>query len=115
MAEAAQESSKLNIFIFYSRDDLDFADQLEASLRLGNFETSIDRRGISGGEDWKTRLAALIRDSNTRPGCATPPASPGRALPSSRVSKRGSILEASPFVAGRMAGSEDKKHGPETP
>jgi TIR domain len=61
----ADETRKLNVFISYSRDDLDFADQLDASLRLGGFETTIDRRGISGGEDWKTRLGALIRDSDT--------------------------------------------------
>jgi TIR domain len=48
-----------------SRDDLAFADQLDASLQLGGFETTIDRRGISGGEDWKARLGALIRDADT--------------------------------------------------
>jgi hypothetical protein len=42
MAEAAQESSKLNIFISYSRDDLDFADQREASLRLGNYKPRLN-------------------------------------------------------------------------
>ena len=65
MVEAAERVGKLNIFISYSRDDLDFADQLDASLQLGGFETTIDRRGISGGEDWKARLGALIRDADT--------------------------------------------------
>ncbi len=65
MAEAARQGDKLNVFISYSRDDLDFADQLDASLQLGGFERTIDRRGISGGEDWKTRLGALIRDADT--------------------------------------------------
>ena len=65
MAEAARQGDKLNVFISYSRDDLAFADQLDASLQLAGFETTIDRRGISGGEDWKTRLGALIRDADT--------------------------------------------------
>src|SRR6516164_7731453 len=65
MAEAVQEGGRLNVFISYSRDDLDFADQLDAALGLGGFETTIDRHGISAGEDWKKRLGALIRDADT--------------------------------------------------
>ena len=65
MAEAGQKGGKLNVFISYSRDDLAFADQLDAALGVANFATSIDRHGISAGEDWKTRLGALIRDSDT--------------------------------------------------
>ena len=65
MPEAAQQDGKLNVFISYSRDDLAFADQLDASLQLGGFETTIDRRGISAGEDWKARLGSLIRDADT--------------------------------------------------
>jgi hypothetical protein len=64
MAEAAQ-GGRLNVFISYSRRDLAFADQLDAYLQLGGFETTIDRRGISGGEEWKARLGALIRDADT--------------------------------------------------
>ena len=61
----AHQGQNLNVFISYSRRDLDFADQLDASLQLGGFETTIDRRGISAGEDWKARLGALIRDADT--------------------------------------------------
>src|SRR5271166_5308471 len=64
MAVAVEQRGKLNVFISHSRDDLDFADQLDASLQLGGFETTMDRRGISGDEDWKTRLDALIRDAD---------------------------------------------------
>jgi TIR domain len=49
-------SGKLHVFISYSRDDLDFADQLDAALDAYGFECLIDRHGISGGEDWKRRL-----------------------------------------------------------
>ena len=58
-------SDKPNIFISYSRDDLDFADQLALALGLHNYDVNIDRHRISGGEDWKTRLGLLIRDADT--------------------------------------------------
>jgi hypothetical protein len=44
-------NAKLNVFISYSRDDLRFADQLDAALALTGFATTLDRHGISGGED----------------------------------------------------------------
>jgi WD40 repeat protein len=56
---------KLNVFISYSRDDLEFADLLDATLGLAGFDTTLDRRGIFGGEDWKTRLGALISAADT--------------------------------------------------
>jgi TIR domain/WD domain, G-beta repeat len=66
MAEPGKTAdSKLKVFISYSRDDLDFADQLVAGLEVGGFEPTIDRHGISGGEDWKLRLGGLLRDADT--------------------------------------------------
>jgi tetratricopeptide (TPR) repeat protein len=59
------DSDKLRVFISYSRDDLDFADQLDIALRLQGFATSIDRHAISGGEEWKQRLGNLIREGDT--------------------------------------------------
>ena len=52
---ASSDRGKLRIFISYSRDDLKFADQLDAALSTCGFECLIDRHGISGGEDWKRR------------------------------------------------------------
>src|SRR5215831_12175200 len=59
------DRGKLRVFISYSRDDLHFADQLDAALDAYGFECLIDRHGISGGEDWKRRLGNLIRESDT--------------------------------------------------
>jgi WD40 repeat protein len=56
---------KLKVFISYSRDDLKFADQLDAALDSTGFECTIDRHGIHGGEDWKLRLGNLILESDT--------------------------------------------------
>jgi hypothetical protein len=42
------EAGKLAVFISYSRDDLGFADQLDAALKLTNFDPTLDRHGISG-------------------------------------------------------------------
>src|SRR5262245_65388225 len=53
---ASSDKGKLRVFISYSRDDLHFADQLDAALNAYGFECLIDRHGISGGEEWKQRL-----------------------------------------------------------
>jgi hypothetical protein len=65
LASAPVGNGKLRVFISYSRDDLDFADQLDATLRIGGFDTSIDRHAISGGEEWQRRLGNLIREADT--------------------------------------------------
>jgi TPR repeat protein len=61
----APDKGKLRVFISYSRDDLRFADQLNAALITCGFDCVIDRHGISGGEDWKRRLGTLIREADT--------------------------------------------------
>ena len=60
MAEATPQEHKLNVFISYSRDDLGFADQLDAALGVTGFAPTLDRHGVSGGEAWKIRLGNLI-------------------------------------------------------
>ncbi len=65
MVDGAPETGKLNVFISYSRDDLAFADQLNEALQLTGFATTIDRHGISGGEEWQQRLGGMIRDADT--------------------------------------------------
>src|SRR5215472_4350266 len=60
----SSDRGKLRVFISYSRDDLHFADQLDAALNAYGFECLIDRHGISGGEDWKRRLGNLIREAD---------------------------------------------------
>jgi len=59
------QADKLKVLISYSRDDIAFADQLDAALNLTGFECTIDRHGIRGGEDWKRRLGDLILSSDT--------------------------------------------------
>jgi TIR domain len=62
---ATSDKGKLRVFISYSREDLDFADQLAAALDSSGFECFIDREGISGGEAWKRRLGNLISEADT--------------------------------------------------
>ena len=59
------DRGKLRVFISYSRDDLKFADQLDAALNACGFECLIDRQDISGGEDWERRLGSLISEADT--------------------------------------------------
>src|SRR5262245_24814416 len=62
----APDHGKLRVFISYSRDDLDFADQLDAALSdVCGFDSVIDRHGIPGGEEWKSRLGNLISEADT--------------------------------------------------
>ena len=66
MAEQRErQGEKLKVFVSYARDDLEFADQLVAALEAFGFEALFDRHGISGGEDWKRRLGALIAAADT--------------------------------------------------
>jgi TPR repeat protein len=62
---ASSDRGKLRVFISYSRDDQKFADQLDEALDAYGFECTIDRQGISGGEDWKRRLGNLISEADT--------------------------------------------------
>src|SRR6188768_1508639 len=62
---ASPDRGKLRVFISYSREDLDFADQLSAALDSSGFECFMDREGIFGGEDWKRRLGNLISEADT--------------------------------------------------
>ena len=65
MVDRSKEASRLGVFISYSRNDISFADQLDGALGLLGFATVLDRREIGGGEDWKGRLGALMRDTDT--------------------------------------------------
>ena len=66
MAEQSErQNEKLKVFVSYSRDDLEFADQLAAALEAFDFDLLIDREGISAGEDWQRRLGALIAEADT--------------------------------------------------
>jgi hypothetical protein len=87
VAEATPQDNRLNVFISYSRDDLAFSDQLEAALEL-TFDTTLDRHGISGGEDWKRRLGNLIRDADTVVFVLSP-SSAGSAIRDLRLGGRG--------------------------
>ena len=87
------DRGKLRVFISYSRDDVDFADQLEAALDAYGFETSIDRHGISGGEEWKRRLGNLISEADTvvfvlTPTSAGSPTCSWEVEEATRLSKR---------------------------
>jgi tetratricopeptide (TPR) repeat protein len=86
-------ADKLGVFISYSRDDLAFADQLEAALRLQKFDVVLDRKGISGGEKWEPRLGALIRDADTvafvlSPTSAASPVCKWEVAEATRLGKR---------------------------
>jgi hypothetical protein len=63
MAEP-RKRQELKVFISYSRDDLDFADQLVTVLEWQGFQVNIDRKGIHGAEDWEQRLGQMILEAD---------------------------------------------------
>ena len=65
-APAAETQLKTKIFISYSREDLAFADWLEAALKARGFEVFIDRQKIYAFEDWWGRIEALIARAKAR-------------------------------------------------
>ena len=56
--------TKLQVFISYSRRDLEFADQLAAVLEFQGYPPIIDREGIHGAEQWERRLGQLILEAD---------------------------------------------------
>jgi TIR domain len=87
------DKGKLRVFISYSRDDLKFADQLEAALNAYGFECVIDRHDIPGGEEWKRRLGNLISEADTvvfvlSPTSASSPTCTWEAEEAERLGKR---------------------------
>ena len=62
--ELAQDA-KAKVFISYSRNDMAFADRLEAALKARGFEPLIDRTEIYAFEEWWTRIERLIASADT--------------------------------------------------
>lgn len=64
MPSGSARSTALNVFISYSRRDLDFVDRLEAALAARGIAASVDRSAIEKGEEWWARIQQLIREAD---------------------------------------------------
>jgi hypothetical protein len=115
----SSDRAKLSrVFISYSRDDLNFADQLEAALTLCGFECLIDRHDISGGEEWKRRLGNLISEVDTvifvlSPSSAGSPTCNWEVEEAARLNKRrsgGSAIKRAAEAACSDDCSTRKRH-----
>lgn len=60
-----RESTKLKVFLSYSRKDSAFAQELLAALELLGFDAYLDKEDIAPGEPWEERLGNLIRLADT--------------------------------------------------
>lgn len=64
--QVGEASTRLKVFISYARSDSsDFAQDLLVGLELLGFEPFLDKHDIAAGEDWETRLSALIKAADT--------------------------------------------------
>ena len=65
-APTRRSADRFRVFVSYSRADATFADEIEAGLEYdGGFDVLLDRNDIHEGEEWKTRLGALIAQADT--------------------------------------------------
>ncbi|MDP3738680.1 MAG: TIR domain-containing protein [Hyphomonadaceae bacterium] len=62
---AAATPDRMKVFISYSRDDVNFADQLVLALKDRGFEPLLDRHDIGSGEEWRPRLGGLLLSCDT--------------------------------------------------
>ena len=93
MAGPRQESERLRVFISYSRDDIEFADQVDVALDGTGFRCTVDRHDIAGADEWKRRLGELIRDADAiifvlSPSSAGSPVCAWEVAESERLGKR---------------------------
>jgi len=58
-------STKLKVFLSYSRKDSAFAQELLAALELLGFDAYLDKEDIAPGEPWEERLGNLISLADT--------------------------------------------------
>ncbi|WP_026296827.1 toll/interleukin-1 receptor domain-containing protein [Hirschia maritima] len=54
-----------NVFVSYSRQDMDFANQIVSMLEDEGYDPKIDRDDIAATEQWEARLRELISSSDT--------------------------------------------------
>jgi TIR domain len=52
------------VYLSYSREDIVAAARIAKKLQSQGFDVFIDRWSIAAGEDWKSRIAALIHDAD---------------------------------------------------
>jgi len=58
-------TTKLRVFISYSRVDETFAEELRLGLEDKGYAVAIDKHAIRQGEEWQPRLSALIAENAT--------------------------------------------------
>lgn len=62
----ADGNTALRVFISYARaDGSTLAEDLKTGLEIAGFAPFLDRHDIAAGEDWESRLAALIQAADT--------------------------------------------------
>jgi len=65
MESGATTSSRLKVFISYSRRDFEFVDRLQSALKARGIDAAIDRTEIEKGEAWWKRIQQLISECDT--------------------------------------------------
>ena len=61
--EVADQKSKRQVFISYSRKDIKFARRLASDLKKAGFDVWWDISNLKGGDDWVRFIPAAIEDN----------------------------------------------------
>jgi hypothetical protein len=59
-----EEKHRIQVFISYSRRDLDFVEQLVADLQVAGLDVWYDLSGLEGGARWRIEIERAIRESH---------------------------------------------------
>jgi hypothetical protein len=63
-ATQAADQRQLNVFVSYSRKDINFAQKVVAALEARGLTPKIDTRDLPKLEDWLRELLGFIRDAD---------------------------------------------------
>jgi WD40 repeat protein len=64
-ASARRKPNKLNVFISYSHQDIEFVDRLQVTLKSRGIDAFVDREQVQKGEEWWARIKQLITEADT--------------------------------------------------
>ena len=92
------------VFVSYSREDIQFAQEIRLAIAGWKFDPILDVHGIDGGDDWRSSLRALILSSDTvvfvlTEKSADSPACAWELAEASKLGKR--LLVVTPHVLPR--------------
>lgn len=99
--------SKPRVFLCYSRQDLEFAEEVRRRLAAANLDVRIDHGLLVGGDRWQTRIDDAIRDAEVLLLILSPAAAASQHVQYEWAFAAGARV---PIVPVRLAATEPHPH-----